>query len=107
MPGDGRVDLTAVHDQAKGFAEKVEQLRRSRRPGQPIQIKRAAPPERELDSEMEGVMIPADLRPRAAVQKVLNQVTGKLSWKELKRQMSDSGVLPEEQDIQVLSFFLF
>jgi hypothetical protein len=103
VPGDGRVDLTAVHDQAKGFAEKVEQLRRSRRPGQPIQIKRAAPPERELDSEMEGVMIPADLRPRAAVQKVLNQVTGKLSWKELKRQMADSGVLPEEQDVQVLS----
>jgi hypothetical protein len=50
-------------------------------------------------------MIPADLRPRAAVQKVLNQVTGKLSWKELKRQMSDSGVLPEEQDIQVRSLF--
>jgi len=98
VPGDGRINLTAVHDEAKGFADKVEQARLTRRPGEPIHIKRAQPPEPELDTEMRGVMIPADLRPRAATQKVLNQVTGKLSWKELKRQMEETGELPPQEE---------
>lgn len=99
MPGDGRINLTMVHDQAKGFADKVEHARLTRRPGEPIQIKRAQPPVPEHATEIDGVMVPADLRPRAAIQKVLNQVTGKLTWKELKRQMEESGELQQEEKL--------
>ena len=100
MPGDGRINLTVVHDEAKGFKDKVEAARMSRRPGEPIHIRRAQPPERDHGSEINGVMIPADLRPRASTQKVLNQVTGKLTWKELKRQMEETGELgPQEEKL--------
>ena len=99
QPGDGRINLTVVHDEAKGFADKVAEARMTRRPGEPIHLRRAQPPEPEPGSELNGVMIPADLRPRASTQKVLNQVTGKLSWKELKRQMEENGDLQQEEKL--------
>jgi hypothetical protein len=98
MPGDGRINLTVVHDEAKGFKDKVEAARMARRPGEPIHIRRAQPPEPDHGNEIKGVMIPADLRPRASTQKVLNQVTGKLTWKELKRQMEETGELGHQEE---------
>ena len=97
-PGDGRINLTIVHDEAKGFKDKIEQARLTRRPGEPIVIHQPRHPSPEPATEIGGVMIPQDLRTRSSVQKVLNQVTGKLSWKELKRQMAETGELPPEEE---------
>jgi hypothetical protein len=91
----GNIDLTVVHDEAKGFKDKIDQMRASRKPGEPIHIHHAKPREKERDTFQRGYQLPANLRPRAATQFVLNQVKGKLGWSELKRQMEESGHIAE------------
>lgn len=95
--GEGRADLTMVHDEAKGFQDKVTRMREERVPGSPIQIRRAEPPPKDPETEYKSLRFPADLRPRAATQYVLNQVQGKLSYKELKKRMQESGEMPMDE----------
>ena len=73
-PSEGRPDLFAVHDYAKGFQEKLVALREQRKPGQPIEIRRPVPPPPEPETELDGYRIPANLHTRAAAQFVLSQV---------------------------------
>ncbi|KAJ1491504.1 hypothetical protein T484DRAFT_1774424, partial [Baffinella frigidus] len=105
---EGRADLTLVHDEAKGFKEKVERIKAARIPGA-IVMHRAEPPARmeeeiihgfrfpaeppaKMEEEMiDGLRFPEQLRTRAATQHVLGQVVGKLSYKELRKQMEESG----------------
>jgi hypothetical protein len=84
-PGPGRPDLTAVHDQAKGFQDRVEALRASRRSGQPIATRRPEPPGPEPATEMQGYRLPAELHTRAAAQRVLCQASA------APRALSDGG----------------
>mmetsp|Transcript_4936 Transcript_4936/g.12476 ORF Transcript_4936/g.12476 Transcript_4936/m.12476 type:complete len:999 (-) Transcript_4936:141-3137(-) len=93
--GEVKADLTVVHDESKGFKDKIDTLRASRKPGVPIEIRYPEPWHPEPETHVDGYMLPADLKPRAATQYVLNQVHGKLSYQELKRQMEESGQMPQ------------
>ncbi|EKX41515.1 hypothetical protein GUITHDRAFT_164378 [Guillardia theta CCMP2712] len=88
--GEGRVDVVRLHDETRS-SEEMQRRGEKERTGGATQTSRKSPAEAEGNIEMKGVMIPADLRTRKATQYVLNQVTGKRSWKELKRQMEESG----------------
>jgi len=88
---EGRADLTLVHDEAKGFKEKVERIKAARIPGAPIVMHRAEPPAKMEEEMIDGLRFPEQLRTRAATQHVLGQVVGKLSYKELRKQMEESG----------------
>eukprot|EP00960_Hanusia_phi_P045297 757153-Hanusia_phi.AAC.7 len=88
--GEGRVDVMRLHDETRS-SEEIQRKGEKERTGEGMHASRRSVAEAEGSVEMKGVMIPADLRTRRATQYVLNQVTGKRSWKELKRQMEESG----------------
>lgn len=98
LQGHARADLKVVHDESKGFKDKIDMMRASRKPGEPIKISYAKPRQPEPNTIHDGYQVPANLRPRAATQYVLNQVKGKLSYTELKRQMEESGQMPDAEE---------